>query len=117
MHPGIICDINNLFDLCIKQNYFFFDNNIYIQNEGLPMGSPISPILANIFMDNLEKTILSSNNSRNILFWYRYVDDILACFVGSQRQLDLFFNYINNLHPKIKFTLEIEENNSINFWT
>lgn len=51
----------------------------------------------------------------NFIYWYRYVDDILACFVGTERQLKTFLNFINNLHPNIIFTLEIEQNGSINF--
>src|SRR3978361_589466 len=57
------------------------------------------------------------NESKNICFWYRYVDDVFACFIGSKRQLDLFLKYINNIHPNsnIKFTVEIDVDNKISY--
>ena len=52
-----------------------------LQPEGLPMGSPISSILAEIFIHHFEQThILNEQNNEyanKILYWYRYVDDIL----------------------------------------
>ena len=66
-------------------------------------------------MDNLENKIFKNTLSKKFLYWYRYVDDILACFIGTDRQLQTFLNFINNLHSNIEFTLETEQNNSINF--
>lgn len=79
------------------------------------MGNPLSPLLAEIFMNNLEETIHKSDLHNLFLYWYRYVDDILTCFIGTNRQLSKFLNFINNIHPNIKFTIEEEINNSINF--
>lgn len=79
------------------------------------MGNPLSPILAEILMDNLEKTIHKHHLSKNCIYWYRYVDDILACFIGTDRQLHTFEKYINSIHPNIEFSIEIEQDKSINF--
>lgn len=79
------------------------------------MGNPLSPLLAEIFVDNLEKQIFNHPLSKRFLYWHRYVDDIITCFSGTNRQLDQFLSFINNLHPKIKFTVELEDNKSINF--
>jgi len=79
------------------------------------MGSPLSPLLAEIFMDHLEKIIHKHKISNSFIYWYRYVDDVLACFTGTNRQLDSFLEYINSLHEKINFTIETEKDNSINF--
>jgi len=79
------------------------------------MGSPLSPFLAEIFMSNLELKI-SSNSlfDKHILFWARYVDDIFVVFSGSDKDIDNFLQFINSLHNRIKFTVEIGDN-SINF--
>ena len=81
------------------------------------MGSPLSPLLAEIFMNHLEETLFKSQHplTKNIFYWYRYVDDILCCWSSTARQLQNFLNHINNLEPSITFTLEIEHNKSINF--
>jgi hypothetical protein len=113
LHPGEIEDLILLTTFCMKQNYFRFNDQYYRQREGLAMGSPLSPLMADIFMDNFENKYLV--HDRNILYYYRYVDDILICWTGTKRQLDILFNKINNIHHKIKFKLELENNDCINF--
>ena len=78
------------------------------------MGNPLSPLLAEIFVDNLEKQIHKHPLGKQFLYWHRYVDDILACFTGAERQLNQFLNFINNMHNNIKLTVEVQELNSIN---
>lgn len=104
-----------LLNICTQQNYFQFDNKFYEQQQGLPMGSPLSPLLADIFMDHFENKLFQIIQNNKILFWFRYVDDVLACFSGTSRQLDQFLNVLNNIHPNIKFKLETEIDNKINF--
>ena len=47
----------NLIEMVVKQNFFTFNNNFYTMNEGLPMGSPLSTILSEIFMNTIEAKI------------------------------------------------------------
>lgn len=56
---------------CINQNYIQYNNEIYQQKEGLPMGSPISPLLAEIFMSHFKSNLLETINSliKNTIFW------------------------------------------------
>ena len=99
----------------IKQNYCQFNNNFYEQTEGLAMGSPLPPILAEIYMNNFENNILNTSRyKQNVKLWCRYVDDILLIWNGTDRQLDQFFNETNNINEKIKFTIE-KGNKTINF--
>lgn len=51
-----------------------------------------------------------SNNITNIVFWFRYIDNILVTFGILSRQVNHQVNFINWLHDKIKFTVEIERN-------
>ena len=78
----------------------------------LAMGNPLSPLAAKIFMDNSESKIRQHPFFKLFECWYRYVDDILACFLGTRRQLNIFLNFINGLHKNISFSIEFEENNS-----
>lgn len=114
---GLRNELKMIFETCIKQNYFCFDNKYFSFTDGLPMGSPLSPLLAEIFMNFFEQTILSSNNPyfRHVIFWYRYVDDILCLWNGTDRLLTSFLTWLNSQYPTINFTLEKEENKSINF--
>ena len=47
-------------------------------------------------------------------FYLRYVDDILAAFDNEQDSLN-FFNFLNNRHANIKFTIKKQINHSIAF--
>ena len=79
------------------------------------MGSPLGPILANIFMCNLEEKFLSlCNNNIKPNFYSRYVDDTFATF-NNLDCANQFLCYINGIHPNIKFTIETENNNRLSF--
>ena len=69
------------------------------------MGSPLAPVLANIFMGFYKSKWLNEHNLNKPKFYLRYVDDILATFDNEQDSLD-FLNFLNNMHSNIKFTIE-----------
>lgn len=110
-------ELLEILDLCVNQSYFQFNDNFYFQTNGLPMGSPLSPILAELFMSNFENTLLNSNSNlvKNVFFWCRYVDDIFCVWTGTERQLNLFLRLLNSINSKINFTIEKEQNNTLNF--
>ena len=76
------------------------------------MGSPLGPVLANIFMVELERNIIPTL-SNDILLWKRYVDDII-CFI-KLTPIKKVLQTLNNYHTNIKFTIEIESENKISF--
>ena len=78
------------------------------------MGSPLAPILANIFMGFYESKWLNKYNLNKPNFYLKYVDDILAAFDKEQDSLNIL-NFLNQRHPNIKFTIEKQLNRSIAF--
>lgn len=108
--------ITEAFKLCIKQNYFQFNNKIYTQKNGLAMGSPLSSLLSEIFLDKIENEFIKNNKFKKLLlYWFRYVDDILICWNGSERQFTQFMQNLNAVHENIKFTVEKENEGTLNF--
>jgi len=104
-----------LIDTAIEQNYCRFNNKYYKSTKGLAMGSPMSPILAEIYMNHFETKLLKNSKHKDkIKFWNRYVDDILLIWTGTERQLDKFIIEINNINDDIKFTEE-KGNKEINY--
>ena len=98
------------------QNCFFrFDGKIFSQTDGVAMGSPLGPTLANIFMSDFESKHLGNcpEECRPVLY-RRYVDDILVAFKRPE-DIGAFWEYYNNLHPNIKFSIEEENGGIINF--
>ncbi|XP_076658288.1 uncharacterized protein LOC143362208 [Halictus rubicundus] len=89
--------------------------NGYLKLEEAAMGSPISPIIADIYMEDLENRILK-NAPLKPTQWFRYVDDTFVVWSHGRHTLDDFLHFINSLHPNIQFTMEIEnEDKSLPF--
>ena len=78
------------------------------QKDGAAMGSPVSPVVANIYMESFEEMALRTAIAPGI--WRRYVDDIFC--VIEKEQAQGFLNHLNSLRPTIQFTMELEENGS-----
>ena len=53
-------DIVLLLEFCLKNTYFSFQGQFYEQVEGMVMGSPESPIVANLYMEYFEQKALST---------------------------------------------------------
>ena len=67
-------DIVSLLEFCLRSTYFTFQDRLYEQQEGATMGSPTSPIVANLFMEDFEKKAIESSPHPSC-FWRRFVDD------------------------------------------
>ena len=106
-------NLTKLFFFATAQTHFSFLGNFYDQIDGVAMGSPLAPVLANLFMGHHEKRCLENYNS-GIEFYLRYVDDTFTLFNTEQDALS-FYNYINIQHPNIKFTMEREGNHKLPF--
>ena len=66
-------DFNKALLLCLDSAYCNYDNNIYIQINGLPMRSPLSATLANIVTEEAENKLNISNSSSWILHDANYL--------------------------------------------
>ena len=78
------------------------------------MGSPIGPVLANLFMGCYETLWLDTFQECEIILYRRYVDDII-CLFNCESDTDQFFEFLNTQHPNIKFTFEKQVNKQVSF--
>ena len=105
-----------LIKLCVGSTVFTFDGHGFKQKFGVAMGSPLSPVLANLCMEFLESEyILNCSDNIRPLLWYRYVDDVFIIYQKDDECFDNFLNFVNNLIPSIKFTVENEVDNKLPF--
>ena len=104
-----------LLELSCLDSYFFFNQNIYKQTDGVAMGSPLGPHLANIFMSHMEKKWLQNcpSDFKPVLY-RRYVDDTFLLF-NSRDHVQLFLTYLNSQHPNITFTFDDEQDGILPF--
>ena len=77
------------------------------------MGSPLAPVLADVYLNKFEEKYINEK-FHDIIFYYRYVDDIFILIKDSMN-VNFFVSKINNFDSNLKFTFEIENNNKINF--
>ena len=105
-------ELKKLFLFATSQTHFIFNSKFYNQIDGVAMGSSLAPVLANIFMGFLKSKRLNEYNLNKPKFSLRYVDDILAAFDNEQDSLNVL-NFLNNMNPNIKFTMEKQINHSI----
>ena len=82
-----------------------YNGHLYKQIDGVAMGSPLGPTIANFFLANLEMEMFKKTNLIKPTVYLRYVDDVFAIFDCNDTLVN-FFNFINKLHPNLKFTLE-----------
>ena len=78
------------------------------------MGSPLAPVLANLFMGHHEKNWIDNFEGSKPIVYRRYVDDIF-CLFDNENEASLFLVYLNKQHPNIKFTSEPEKNGKLPF--
>ena len=107
-----IPQITSLLEFCLTHTYFLFQGKYYEQVQGAAMGSPISPLIANIFMEEFEvKALQSCPNPLSL--WLRFVDDTFV-IGGAEHSQDLLY-HINNQDPHIQFTVEPTVQGSLPF--
>jgi len=95
----------------LSSTYFTFNNRIYKQTYGTPMGSPLSPIVADVVQD-LESACINKFDF-NLTFYYRYVDDIVLA--APREKTNAILDSFNNYHERLNFTVEYEKDCSLSF--
>ena len=88
-------DICSLTELCLCTAYFQFEDGFFEQIDGAATGSPLSPIVANLYMETFEKTALTTALAAPRL-WTRYVDDTFVVWPHGQDKLEAFHQHLNS---------------------
>ena len=95
--------ITCLLKFCLRSTYFTLQDKYYEQVEGAAMGSPISPIVANLYMEDFEMRAI--NTSPHLpLMWKRFVDDTFVVIRAAHKQN--YLDHINSVDHHIQFTSE-----------
>ncbi|KAJ0170974.1 hypothetical protein K1T71_013746 [Dendrolimus kikuchii] len=97
---------------CLTSGYFVWDYGFYDQINGVAMGSPVSPVVADIFMEDFEQKALDTAPAKPKMY-KRYVDDTFAVLPNDK--VSAFLDHLNSISSNIKFTMELEANNKLAF--
>ena len=97
-------EVMSLLKLVLENCVFSFQGNFFKQLHGAAMGSPCSPVVANIYMEYFEDLALGPELPIPIKEWKRYIDDIFS--IIPKGKSDIMLGYLNSIDPHIKFTIE-----------
>ena len=89
-----ICDLRHL---CLDNTYLSYNGQLYQQCHGCPLGSPVSPTVSNLNMEQFGHLALSTYLCTGLQSWHRFV-------VLHSDENDKCFRHINAIDPNIKFT-------------
>ena len=106
--------VMELLRCCRHNSYFQVKDKFYAQDDGLPMDSLLSSVIANLYMEWFKTHAINTATIKPEI-WLRYVDDTFIIWNETDRQLDSFLNHLNSLRQTIKFTIEKEKNDCLSF--
>jgi hypothetical protein len=78
------------------------------------MGSPLSPVIADVFMEHIEETALEGATHKQ-LCWFRYSDDTFVNWPHGPGKQSEFLDQPNSIHESIQFTMETEKDGHLPF--
>ena len=107
-------DLKELLNVATADTHFSFDGKYYRQHNGVAMGSPLAPILADIFMSDLEDKLIEQLGKAGIQWYRRYVDDTFV-LIKQDSDPEEIKRILNSHHPNIQFTSEEEKGKKLPF--
>ena len=98
-------DIFKKIMLLATQGIFMHNERFYKQAEGIIMGNPLGPTMANFFMAHLKEKIFAEKPNGPLLpkLYLRYIDDVYAIFDSNQNR-DEFFPILNAQHQSVIYS-------------
>ena len=107
-------DFQTLLEIATSKTHFTFNNKIYVQHNGVAMGAPLAPVIADIFMTYLETTLMDELIDLGVCEWYRYVDDTFV-FINPDANVNDILSILNGFHPSMKFPYKVEKDDQLEF--
>ena len=102
--------------LVLLQKYFTFQNKIYKPEKDVSMGSLISSTIAEIFLHHFEDICIKQLlDTKNIIFYTRYIDDVLIVYDTTRKTTDFINTHVNQMNRDIKLNTTYENNRCISF--
>ena len=99
-----IDNLTGMLTFCVETSYLGMGFDISREEEGMAMGSPLSPVLANLYMESFEEIALGPT-SLKLSMWVRYVDDTFI-LKPHQDDVQTLLDHVNSIWPSIQTDLQ-----------
>jgi len=104
--------ISDLLGFVLRATYFQYNRSIYEQQDGAAMGSPVSAVIANLYMEEFDDQAITTVNCKPKT-WKRYADDTFT--ILDRNNVDGCLQHLNSQQRTIRFIIEIGRANNIPF--
>ena len=102
--------ILELLGYILKHNVFVFGSSHYLQVQGVAMGTKCVPSYANLYLGGWERSLFSRDDLApfldKVVSWYRYIDDVLLFWTGTESELRDFVTAISDNEFNLRFTMD-----------
>ena len=105
-------NIMDLLNLGLTSTYFQYNGKHYKQLHGTAMGSPVSVVVAEIVMQNIEESALSTCR-QTIPLWLRYFDDTFTAV--RHDKIDAFYHHLNEQTYTLTYSLQERSKKMVNY--
>ena len=105
LHNKTVLSVQNIIEILgfsLHNTHFSFQNKFFEQVDGAAMGSLVSSMVANLYMEHFEREVLWSASAPR--YWFRFVDDTFV--IQQQAPKQAFLDHTSSIDPAIKFTVE-----------
>ena len=99
-----------LLGFCTNEYCFKFGDRYFKQVNGVSMGTPIAPVVSEVFLEEIDRKI---SQIQSVNCYFRYVDDCFA--IVKRSDFDEIVKTMNGLHKNLRFTSEVEKENKCHF--
>ena len=110
-------ELKVLLETALKKSHFQFNGTFFDQIDGVAMGSPLGPDVADMFMIWFENLYMEIIKAHGVVLWLRFVDDVFILIEDNDSfdKANELMRVLNSKHPNIEFTMEKETNNELPF--
>ncbi len=110
-------DMKTLLDMATSDTHFLFNTKLYRHFNGVSMGSPMAPIIADIFMIHLEEQLLPELFEPGVKTYKRYVGDTFL-LIDVDADIDYITSILNGFNIRIySLLLFLKRTDNYPFWT
>lgn len=98
-------------DICLNNNFFWYQQTFFQQKMGVAMGAKFAPSVANLFMAQWEEKSVYKHTPSELLLYKRYIDDIIIIWKASKKKLVIFLDGRSQNDRNIQLTWDISKTN------